>query len=181
MGERRRYEVACAGPHSLLERRAASMSGGCLRVALVAGGLTRGGAEKQLCYMARALLGAGVQVRICCLGRGEAYEAELRRIGIPPIWIGRHAHPVLRTVALVRALANFRPHIVQSAHFYTNLYVAAAALAHRAVGLGALRNDVYHEVSANGRWGHWLLRVHSALLANSHAAKRNAESLGART
>jgi glycosyltransferase involved in cell wall biosynthesis len=151
-----------------------------LRVALVAGTLDRGGAEKQLLYMARALAGAGVDVRVYSLGRGEFFEAELRRIGIPPIWIGRHAHPVLRIIALLRALANFRPHIVQSAHFYTNLYVAAAALVHRAVGLGAIRNDGYHDVSANGRWGRWLLRLPSALLANSQTAKSNAESLGVR-
>jgi glycosyltransferase involved in cell wall biosynthesis len=151
-----------------------------LRVAFVAGTLARGGAEKQLFYMARALAGAGVEVRVCSLGRGEFFEAELQRIGIPLTWIGRHSHPVLRTIALVRALASFRPHIVQSAHFYTNLYVAAAALTHHAIGLGALRNDGYHDVSANGRWGRWLLRVPSALLANSQAAKRNAELLGVR-
>jgi glycosyltransferase involved in cell wall biosynthesis len=153
---------------------------GRLRVALVAGTLARGGAEKQLFYMAQALVGAGVDLRVYSLGRGEFYEAELRRIGILPIWIGRHAHPVLRTVALVQALANFRPHIVQSAHFYTNLYVTIAALVYGAVGIGALRSNTHYEVSANGGWGRWLLRLPPALLANSQAAKSNAESLGIR-
>ncbi len=151
-----------------------------LRIALVAGTLARGGAEKQLFYMARTLAGAGVDVRVYSLERGEFFEAELQRIGISPIWIGRRTHPVLRTVALMRALANFRPHIVQSAHFYTNLYVAAAALPHRALGLGAIRSDTYHEAAANGGWGRSLLQLPSALLANSQAAKRGAEFLGVR-
>src|SRR5438876_7728374 len=47
-----------------------------LRVALVAGTLDRGGAEKQLFYMARALVRAGVDVRVCCLQRGEVFETE---------------------------------------------------------------------------------------------------------
>jgi glycosyltransferase involved in cell wall biosynthesis len=151
-----------------------------LRVALVAGTLTRGGAEKQLFYMVRALVEAGVDVRVCSLRRGEFFEAELQRIGIPPIWTGRNAHPVLRTIELVRALANFRPHIVQSAHFYTNLYVTTAALVYGAVGIGALRSNAHYEVSANGGWGRWLLRLPPALIANSQAAKSNAESLGIR-
>jgi len=78
----------------------------------------------------------------------------------------------------VRALADFRPHIVQSAHFYTNLYATAAALVYGAVGVGALRSNAHRDVSSNGRWGRWLLRLPGALLANSQAAKRNAESLG---
>src|SRR5207245_2496789 len=99
---------------------------------------------------------------------------------IEPVWVGRSAHPALRTVAIVRALADFRPHIVQSAHFYTNLYVTAAAVVYGAVGIGALRSNAYRDVSANGRWGRWLLRLPNALFANSQAAKQNAESLGMR-
>ena len=151
-----------------------------LRVAFVAGTLDRGGAEKQLFYMARALAREAVDVRVYSLRRGEFFEAELQRVGIPPVWIGRRAHPVARTIALVRALVTFRPHIVQSAHFYANLYAVAAAMAYRALGIGALRSDAYYEVSANGRWGRWLLREPTAILANSRAAKRNAESFGVR-
>jgi glycosyltransferase involved in cell wall biosynthesis len=151
-----------------------------LRIALVAGTLARGGAEKQLFYMARALVGAGVHVRVYSLQRGEFFETELQRIGIPPIWIGRHTHPMVRTATLVRALANFRPHIVQSAHFYTNLYVTIAALVHGAVGIGALRSSGHYEASGNGGWGRWLLRLPPALLANSQAGRSNAESLGIR-
>lgn len=152
-----------------------------LRVALVAGTLDRGGAEKQLFYMARALVRAGVDVRVCCLQRGEVFETELQRVGIQTAWIGRSAHPAWRTVAIVRALADFQPDIVQSAHFYTNLYVTAAALVYGAVGIGALRSNTRYEMTASGWWGRWLLRLPTVLLANSQAARRNAAWLGVRS
>ena len=149
-----------------------------LRVALLAGGLTRGGAEKQLVYMARALRDAGVCVRVYTLGDGEFYEAALHDAELPPVWVGRAANPVLRLVAFVRALRRFRPHIVQAAHSYVNLYVAFAARVYGSLALGAVRGDAIHDVLANGGWGRWLLRMPHALLVNSFGARYNAESLG---
>lgn len=148
------------------------------RIALVAGTLGQGGAEKQLVYMARALRDAGAEVRVYCLTRGEYYERALAETGLAPEWVGRFAAPPLRTLALAAALRRFRPNVVQSAHFYTNLYVAMAATLVGAIGIGAARNDVVHEVRYNGVWGRWLLRAPSALIVNSYAARDNAEALG---
>lgn len=153
---------------------------GPLRVALVAGTLARGGAEKQSFYMARALHAAGVDVRTFGLTRGEHFEAELTALGVPVTWIGDRSEPPLRLLALRRALARFRPHVLQSTHFYTNLYVALQPPASGSVAIGAIRNDALHDVAANGRWGRWLLRLPRGLLANSEAAESNARSLGAR-
>ena len=151
---------------------------GSLRVALLAGTLTRGGAEKQLVYMAHALRDAGVEVRVLSLTRGEFFEPTLRALGLAPRWVGRHAQPPLRLAAVASALRDFRPHVVQAAHFYANLYVSLAARPYRALGLGAIRNDTWYELAGNGRWGRWLMRTPHALIVNSHAAKRNAERLG---
>ncbi|HKV49607.1 MAG TPA: glycosyltransferase [Gemmatimonadaceae bacterium] len=155
-------------------------SAGAPRIAFVAGTLGQGGAEKQLVYMARALRSAGVDVCVYCLTRGEYYEEALADAGIMPVWIGRSAAPPLRVLALRRELKQFRPHIVQSAHFYTNLYVRLAAPAAGAIDIGAARNDVIHEVLYNGRWGQWLVRAPSALIVNSYAAQRNTSAYGAR-
>ncbi|HEX6965424.1 MAG TPA: glycosyltransferase family 4 protein [Gemmatimonadaceae bacterium] len=149
-----------------------------LRVALLAGTLTRGGAEKQLVYMARALRDAGVTVQVLSLTRGEYFEPVLCAAGLPPRWIGRHGAPPLRVLALAAALRESRPHIVQAAHFYTNLHVALAARCVGAIAIGAIRNDTWHELEGNRRWGRALLRAPSALIANSSAAKRNAEQVG---
>ena len=153
-------------------------NGSPVRIALVAGTLGQGGAEKQLVYMARALRDSGADVRVYCLTRGEYYERALSDVGLAPEWIGRFTAPPLRTLALATALRRFHPDIVQSAHFYTNLYVAMAAPMAGAIGIGAARNDVVHEVQYNGRWGRWLLRAPSALIVNSYAARDNAVALG---
>ncbi len=151
-----------------------------LRVALIVGGLGKGGAEKQLVYMARALLQSGVDVRVYCLTKGEFYEAALQDLGIAPRWIGRFPAPPLRVLSLVAALRDFRPHIVQSTHFFTNIYAAAAGRAYRAVSIGGIRSDAQYEMEINKFFGPMLLRGTSALLANSNAAKLNAPAGGVR-
>jgi len=158
-----------------------STPGGPLRVALVAGGLGKGGAEKQLVYMARALREAGVDVRVYCLTRGEFYEGALTAMGLAPRWIGQRSSPPLRMMRLAAELMRFRPHIVQSAHFYANLYAAAAAHACRAVSIGSIRSDALYEMKMNRFYGPMLLRAPAGLIANSHAARLNAPATGART
>src|SRR3989442_13856829 len=112
-----------------------------LRVAFLAGTLEFGGAEKQLVYMARALQEAGLRVRVYTLGENEVNEAPLRDAGLGPIGVGRAAHPILRLVTFVRALRHFRPHIIQAATFYVNLYVALASRLFGSLAIGAMRND----------------------------------------
>jgi glycosyltransferase involved in cell wall biosynthesis len=159
-------------------RRPAQRTQGSLRVALLAGTLGQGGAEKQLVYIARALTEAGVFVRVYCLTQGEYYEPILRHHGIEVVWIGRRDHPAARVLRLGSALRRNPPHVVHALHFYTNLYAVLAASTVGALAIGSLRSDTLHELEANGRWGPWLLRVPRALIANSEAACRNARQLG---
>ena len=147
-------------------------------MAIVAGTLAPGGAEKQLLYLVRALRAMGARVTVCSLTRGEFYEPALRELGVEPVWIGRYQSPAARTLALAAALRDVRPHIVQSAHFYTNLYVSLVAPLYGAISIGTARSDVIHEVDANGRWGRWLLRLPDSLIVNSQAARRNAIAYG---
>ena len=149
-----------------------------LRVALVAGTLGRGGAEKQLGYMAAALAGAGAEVRIYSLTRGEANERKLAERGLSIHWIGRSPLPPVRLGVLMAALARFQPHIVQGGHFFTNLYVAAGAPMSGAAGIGAIRSDVHYELDGHGPWGRPLLAAPSDLIANSWAATRAAVAAG---
>jgi glycosyltransferase involved in cell wall biosynthesis len=145
---------------------------------MVAGSLTQGGAEKQLVYMAQALRARGAEVRIYSLTRGEFYEGVLRDRGFLPIWVGHHRHPAARVVVMARAFRGFQPHIVQSTHFFANLYAALAGRMAGALPIGSIRNDGAFDIDANGRWGPWLLRVPPLLIANSTAAQRHAESVG---
>lgn len=136
-------------------------------MALLAGTLGQGGAEKQLLYMARALVTAGVDVRVYSLTRGEFYEDPLRAIGTPPVWVGRLGHPALRIPILANALRAFRPHVIQSAHNFVNLYAALLGRFFGAVSLGAMRNSVALSQDTTGAWTKWLISAPSALLVNS--------------
>lgn len=149
-----------------------------LRVALLAGTLARGGAEKQLLYMAEALCTAGVDVRVYAFDEGGEIEAVLRGAGVPVTALGVGVAPPGRLVAVARALRSFRPHIAQAGHFYTNLYVVLAARACGAMPLGAIRSDTTYDVRSTGALGRASLHLPPSLLANSHAARRNAMALG---
>ncbi len=170
-----------------------------LRVALVAGELSQGGAEKQLVYITHALHKAGVCVKIISLTQGDYYEERLAALGLPPVWIGMHSNPLARIVSLVRAVRNFRPHILQSAHYFTNFHTAIAA---RLLGkpgtpaplsIGCIRSDPHRFRSGYGGkfvntfarnttqrvfWSQSLLHLPSALIANSSTAREHAIQIG---
>lgn len=145
-----------------------------LKVALLVGTLGQGGAEKQLVYMARALLQAGVDVRVFSLTRGEYYEPDLQSLGLQPQWIGHYSNPATRLLTFMTSLRDFRPHIIQSAHFYANLYVSLISPIYNAVSVGSIRNDVVVEMESNPIWGKPLLKWCGSLIANSHLAVHNA-------
>jgi len=151
-----------------------------LRIALIVGNLGRGGAEKQLVYMARALRDAGADVRVYSLTRGGLYEPHLRDLGIVPRWIGWFGNPLLRLASLTAGIGRFRPHIVQSAHFFCNLYVGIYGRLCGALAIGAMRNELAFERQACGRWTGPLLRVPSVIIANSRAARRGVDGFGVR-
>jgi glycosyltransferase involved in cell wall biosynthesis len=148
-------------------------------VAFVIGTLEQDGAEKQLVYMVRCLREANVDVRAYCLTRGEYYEEALLALGVKPYWVGRFGNRFARGLAVAKAVREFRPHIVQASHFWTNLYATAAARVCKAMAIGCCRNDVFSEIADCKRLGPWSLRLPDALVVNSRAAKRNAKSRGA--
>jgi glycosyltransferase involved in cell wall biosynthesis len=131
-----------------------------------------------LFYLARALRSSKVDVRVYSLTRGDYYEGHLKAIGVPPVYIGRYASVLYRLVAFVSSLQEFQPHVIQSAHFFTNLYVAIAARFCGAVGMGTVRSDGIYDRSSNGRWGRWLLNGPAFIVTNSLAAWRNASRAG---
>ena len=149
-----------------------------LRVALITGKLGLGGAEKQLVYMARGLLEAGVDVGIYSLTSGHFYERELQARGLKPRWVGRFANPCIRLGILAGELARYRPHIVQAAQFYTNLYATLAGRLCNAVVIGSLRTDITFEMQRSRRWGRVLLRMPASIIANSYTANFNARQFG---
>lgn len=150
-----------------------------LRVGFIAGTLGQGGAERQLYYMMCALMRAGAKPSLLCLTEGEFWEARIRDLGVPVTYVGA-GHSRLRRLARIVAHLRRNPvDVLQSQHFYTNPYVAAAA---RIVGvqeIGALRSDGINEVGANSALlGRVSLRAPRRIAANSRVGIENAVALG---
>lgn len=155
----------------------ADLSG--MRIAFVAGTLGRGGAERQLYFLVRALSDAGACIDVLSLTSGEAWEEPLRALGAEVRWVGRSQSRPKRLAKIVYEVRRLEPHVVQSQHFFTNLYTGLSARWARALGLGAIRSDCYSEMAANGRvLGNMCLRWPHRLVVNSRSGIRNAEALG---
>jgi glycosyltransferase involved in cell wall biosynthesis len=167
----------------LKSRSITSLSAARLRIALIAGSLGQAGAEKQLVFMARSLRDAGADLRVYSLSKGEFYEAHLRELGIEPRWLGRygsirHGNIPLRLALLAASFARFRPHIVQSAHFFCNLYAGLCGRLSGGLAIGGMRNVLSFERKTCGRWTRPLLRLPSAIIANSRAAQFGMDEFG---
>lgn len=150
-----------------------------LRVCFVAGTLGPGGAERQLYYILTALKDHGAEPRLLCLTRGELWEERLRDRGIEVTWVGESRSRIQRLRRIVSELRATRADVVQSQHFYTNIYVAAAARMVGVPGIGALRSDGLREVRANGTaLGRLSLSAPRLIAANSRTGIENAVALG---
>lgn len=151
-----------------------------LKVCFLAGTLERGGAERQLVYMLRALRDAGAEARLLCLTRGEALEEEIKGMGVPVEFVGESGSRPVRLCRIVRELRRRPADVIQSAHFYTNLYVGGAGRLTRTKSVGAIRSDLFSELRANGILGRVGLFLPSHLIANSDLALQRAIVKGVR-
>ncbi len=148
-----------------------------LKVLFIAGSLGKGGAEKQLMYMLRALQDIGAEVRVIALAEGEFHERTLRGMGIQPIQIDKR-NPLSRLSQIVMTARTFRPHFIQATHFYAGFYAGAAGRILRIPSIGAIRGDLYHDLNGVGLIGRWLLHLPTVLLSNSNNARENALQIG---
>jgi glycosyltransferase involved in cell wall biosynthesis len=142
-----------------------------IRVCFVAGTLGQGGAERQLFYMLKTLRQAGANPELLCLTEGEYWQEPIRALGVPIATVGQKASRAARLSEVAKACRALRPQIVQSQHFYTNLYATLAARSCGARDIGAIRANGIQEVLDNGRWLGWMsLHWPRTIAANSRAA-----------
>jgi glycosyltransferase involved in cell wall biosynthesis len=149
-----------------------------LSVCFIAGTLGQGGAERQLFYIADTLIRHGTRVKILCLTKGEFWEDRFCEIGVPVIWVGRHRNRVARLLRIIAEIRRDPPDLVQSQHFYTNLYASIAARITGSRDIGALRSDVFSEINAHVLMGGFNLKSSRLLAANSNQAIKNASQHG---
>lgn len=149
-----------------------------LRLCFLAGTLGQGGAERQLFYVLSALRDSGAELDVLSLTRGEAWEESFRAAGFPATWVGGSPFKARRLARIIAELRERPADIVQSQHFFANLYVAAAA---RAVGgreVGAMRSDGISELATGRVQGRLNIRAPRLIAANSNSAIGNVVALG---
>lgn len=148
-----------------------------LKICFIAGLLGQGGAERQLYYTLRTLKENNAQLRLLCFTQGEFWETPIEKLGIPVTWVGKYNSRLLRLKAVIEELRDDPPDIIQSQHFYTNLYAALAARYLGCKEIGAVRNNGIKEIQANGWLGRGSVLLPRMLAANSRQAIENLSAL----
>jgi len=149
-----------------------------LSICFIAGTLGQGGAERQLFYALKTLRQLDARVTLLSLTRDEFWEDRIRACGIPVKWVGRRKSRLARALQIVSELRADPPDLIQSQHFYTNLYAVAAARVSGRREIGTLRSDTFSEVLSHALTGTLSLRAPRKIVANSRMAISNAISLG---
>jgi glycosyltransferase involved in cell wall biosynthesis len=149
-----------------------------MKICFLAGTLGRGGAERQLTYMLRAVLRAKGEPRVLCLTEGEVFEDEIKSLGVNIDYVGASSNKAARTLEIIKNLRRRPADIVQSAHFYTNLYAAVASRILKVKSIGAIRSDLKSEVKAHGWLGQWQVKMPTHLIANSAVSYERAIKMG---
>jgi glycosyltransferase involved in cell wall biosynthesis len=148
-------------------------------VAFVVGTLGQGGAERQLYYALKALVAEGAAPVVLALTRGEHWEGPIGELGVPIVFVGGARSRAARMWSIYRAIRRTRPAVVQSFHFYTNLYAAVAARAAGVPAIGALRSDGANELRTIGTtMARWSLQAPHLIAANSPVAIANVTAAG---
>jgi glycosyltransferase involved in cell wall biosynthesis len=149
-----------------------------MNICFLAGTLGRGGAERQLFFMLRALKDEGLTPKLFCLTKGEAFEPEIRELGIEVEWVGQSGNRLQRLRKIHQAVRASDPGLIQSAHFYTNSYAGVVSKLLGIPSIGAIRNDLISELRANRAFGKLHLKLPDHLVANSSGAIDNAVANG---
>lgn len=154
-----------------------SLSG--LNICFMVGTLGQGGAERQLYYMLCTLRDGGAIPRVLSLTRGEFWEERIQERGIQVTWVGQPKSKALRLFRIIEELRQNPPDVLQSQHFFTNLYAVAAARALHLREVGAVRGDGISELGANrGVLGQYSFLAPRIIAANSRVGIANAMALG---
>lgn len=147
------------------------------RVVFIAGTLRQGGAERQLYYILKVMKEAGAQPLVLSLTSGEYWESKIRDLGVTIKWIGRFKQRTARLASLISVLRQYRPEVIQSTHFFVNLYAVAASRLFNSYEIGAIRSNVFKEIKNTGILGLLSLRLPRKLAVNSNQAISNANAL----
>ena len=149
-----------------------------IRVAIIAGQLVVGGAERQLYLWLANLDRERFQPLVITLhpGCGDYWEAPIEALGIPLVRIPRRSSRILRLVQITRALKPFHPELIHGWHRFSSMYAAAAARLLGAKSLGGIRHS-FSEFRRHPLETKLLLNLLDGLISNSSAVAEQLEAV----
>jgi glycosyltransferase involved in cell wall biosynthesis len=151
-----------------------------MRIALIATSFRLAGAEKQFAYTARTLLQAGIDARVFSLGECEHHHSVLSEAGVPVRQIFLPNRPWTMLLRLTLELARFKPQIVLASQFGDLAFAIPSGRFCGALVLGGVRSDGFYELRTSGWRKALFLRGAHGLISNSHRARTNLISRGAK-
>jgi glycosyltransferase involved in cell wall biosynthesis len=149
-----------------------------LRICFIAGTLGVGGAERQLYHILSVLKQSGANVHLISIHSGEFWEDKIKGLGIGYHTLAGKGNSLQRLLKIIGLLREIKPQLIQSQHFYTNLYTAIAGKILGIPAIGASRNELIGEIKANGLLGKYCFSLPKYFVANSQESVEQAMVLG---
>ncbi len=150
-----------------------------IKIALIAGGLKTGGAERQIIFFCKAMKNAGHDVQVYSLTKGDVNEHFLFEAGIPVFYFGKFKNAFLRILYLAFLIVKGkRPNLIISFHGFTNLYSGIVGKILNIPSFGGIRGQADRFLAIYGsRLGRFLLNITDFLIANSISSFRQIQDL----
>jgi len=147
-------------------------------VAIIAGQLVVGGAERQLYLWLSNLDRKRFSPVVITLhpGYDDHWEKEIEALEIPIIYIEHHRFPIMRLLDIISALRPYKPKLIHGWHTFASPYAGLAAKFLGAKSLGGLRGS-YRIFWQNSALAYLTLWLTDFLLVNSNSASDNLHDL----
>ena len=110
--------------------------------------------------------------------KGEFWEKRINKYS-KLITIDQYSNPITRLLIIIKILQKNKIDIVQSQHFFTNIYTYTASKILGIRGIGAIRSDIKSlELKGNSIWRKNIFFLMEELSINSQYAINTAKKMG---
>jgi glycosyltransferase involved in cell wall biosynthesis len=140
------------------------------KIAIIAGQLVVGGAERQLYLWLSHLNREKFQPVVLTLhpGHGDYWEKPIEALGIPLHRIPHRRNKICRLIQIIKVLRHYKPHLIHGWHLFASVYAGLAAKVLRTKSIGGVRNT-YQTFNSHSLEAKLTLWTVDALVANSNA------------
>ncbi|HUT04552.1 MAG TPA: glycosyltransferase [bacterium] len=151
-----------------------------IRVAILTGQLSKGGAERELYNFLKGFDRSRFSIRVVLLNPGGYWVKPIRSLGIEVVELPESVKGVLRrTLHLTRLLRRLECDICHSWNFYTTAYAGVCGrLAGVPIRMGFLQDQPEFVLDAMGWKAKLIFRCVDAVVINSEIAAKSATKLG---